>query len=82
MRILALVRGSLGLSRKPRATQSFSTGWQPRTSSHDREVEGTTILTFVGGERLVVPPDVGDMDDESWYTHWYATRGRRAGSIE
>lgn len=55
---------------------------RPATLSARHEEEGTTIFTFAGGERLVVPPEVGDMDDESWYSHWYATPGRRAGSIE
>jgi hypothetical protein len=38
---------------------------------------GTTSFSFAGGQRLVVLWDGCDVSDESWYSHWYATPGRR-----
>lgn len=38
---------------------------------------GTPSFSFAGGQRLILPWDGGEISDESWYSHWYATPGRR-----
>lgn len=50
---------------------------RPATLSAWGEEEGTAIFSFAGGQRLVVPRGGGDINDESWYSQWYATLGRR-----